>query len=386
MASCAHQQWLRLNRDDNGFVLQYGNRLDNIANSIPRPAKQWPSLILFLGKQSKAKALRAMFPGNGVSSCRRPGLANVCVDPATVSDDHPFLIADWCPEQTLANQRDSGACHEAITHPVAWSDDDGPPTQHDVTDHIQMRLLSLFTNVLCIFAQDFGGLDQVAERLASWTATGSASSLPASTHPRLVVVTSIPGPGFRSEALCFRLRVLADPKFSGSFSSLQVVNVLGPSRAPARVHLSALGAVLREEAAAARAERVNTHTLFSMIHLAAFFDAALRDFAGLPRHTFDFIRCAREDNPVSASFQRHVASLMSLGSEKKVPGTILWEFIASAIIMDSFPPDMHRKCSPPALCVPLTRSSLQSIRSLLNLLSPTLPPQHPRFCRRPTSV
>jgi hypothetical protein len=108
-----------------------------------------------------------MFPRNSVSSYQRPGLANVCIDPVTVSDDYLLLIADWYPEQILANQRDSSACHEAITHLVVWSDNDRPPTQHNVTDHIQMRLLSLFTNVLCIFAQDFGSLDQVAERLAS---------------------------------------------------------------------------------------------------------------------------------------------------------------------------------------------------------------------------
>ena len=75
-------------------MLQYRNQLDNITNSILRLVKQWPSLILFLGKQSKAKALRAMFPGNSISSCQRPGLANVYVDLATVSDDYLLLIAD----------------------------------------------------------------------------------------------------------------------------------------------------------------------------------------------------------------------------------------------------------------------------------------------------
>lgn len=88
MASCAHQQWLRLKQDENGFALQYGNRLHNISNSLQRPAKQYPSLVFFLGKQSKARALRALFPGNGISICRGSGIANICVDPTTVSHDN----------------------------------------------------------------------------------------------------------------------------------------------------------------------------------------------------------------------------------------------------------------------------------------------------------
>ena len=386
MALCVHQQWLRLDQDEHGFQLQYGNRLDNISLSLPRPAKQYPTLILFFGRESKARALRAIFPGNGVSSGRGAGIANVRLDPSTANDDHLLLLADCVPKPAPADQRKGGSCHETTTHPIAWSDDGGPPTRQEVTDCIQTRLLSLFAGVVCIFAQDCGGLDKVEERLASWTSRGSASSLPASTYPRLVVITNIPGPRFRSEALCFRLRVLADPKFSGSFSSLQVVNLPGPNRAPSREHLSGLGAILREEAAAARLERVNTHTLISMIHFAAFFDAALREFARSPRLTFDFIRSTRLDNPVPTGFQRHITSLMTLSSEHKIPGGILWEFIASAIVLDAFPPDMHCKSDAHLFSGLLTRASFQSGRSFPHALSASLLPRYRRFCRRSPSV
>ena len=347
MASCAHQQWLRLNKDENGFVLHYGNRLQNVTDSLPNPVQQCPSLILFVGKQSKARALRDIFPGNSISSCRSSGIANICVDPTTVDNDYPTLIADSDPERTQSSLRGKDVCHETITHAVAWSDEeDGPLTQQGLVDHVHARLLSLFTHVLCIFAQDCGGLDRVAEQLATWTALGSASSLPGSVHPRLVIVTSVPGADFHSEVLRFRLRVLSDPKFPDSFSSLQVVNVLGPSRAP-RGNFSGLAAVLSDETSAARRERINTHTLFSMVHLAAFFHMALRDFARSPRRTFDFIHRTREDSPVPPDFQRHLASFMALCSEQQLPESILWDFIASAIIMDCFPPDMHcKRCAP----------------------------------------
>ncbi|KAH8799403.1 hypothetical protein F5884DRAFT_869331 [Xylogone sp. PMI_703] len=342
MTSCAHQQWLRVHQGENGFILQYGNRLHNITNSLPCPAQQYPSLIFFIGKQSKARALRALFPGNSISHCRKYGIANICADPTTANDDHPILIGDSSLDHTQTNLRGKVTCHEIINHAVVWPENEnGLPTQQDLVDHLHARLLSLFVDVLCIFAQDYGSLDAVAERLTSWVTIGSASSLPNSIRPRLVVVTVIPGDAFDSEVLRFRLRVLANSRFAESFSSLKVVNILGSTRQPPRELFSGLGEVLHDEARATRFERTNTHTLFSMIHIAAFFDMALRDFAMSPLDTFDFIRSSREGNPVSPNFQHHLKSFMSLYSEHKLPDNIPWDFITSAIILDSFPPDMH---------------------------------------------
>jgi hypothetical protein len=71
----------------------------------------------------------------------------------------------------------------------------------------------------------------VPEQLVIWTVIGSVSSLPGSVHPWLLIVTSVPGADFDSEDLRFRLRVLSDPEFPDSFSSFNVVNVSGSSRA-----------------------------------------------------------------------------------------------------------------------------------------------------------
>jgi hypothetical protein len=343
--ACAHQYWLRVHQAETGVALQYTNRLLHISTTLPDPAKQRPSLLFFIGKQLKGRALRALFPGNTVSNCRKYGIANICVHSKTRDDDYPTLIADSSPDYLQVKLRgDKDTCHETFTHPVTWLvDENGRPKQQDLADHVLARLLPLFIDVLCIFAQDCGGLDGVVEMLAAWTARGSASSLPGAVRPRLLVVASIPGDAFESEALRFRLRVLSDPEFLELFSSLNVVNLLGTGRTPTREHFSGLIQVLHNEAHLMRAERVNTHTLFSMIHIAAFFDAALRQFAASPLQTFDFIRCAREDYPVSPDFQHHIATFMSLCSGYSFPDDILWDFIASAIILDSFPPDMHSK-------------------------------------------
>ena len=344
MVSCLHQQWLRAQRDENGFVLHYSNRIGNIANSFPRPAKQYPSLIFFIGKQSKSQALQALFPENSISNCRKYGIANICAEPTTTQDDHPLLLADSSPDFAQTNLRGKTVCHETKKYQVAWPDDgSGPITEQGLANLLHARLLSLFIDVLCIFAADCGGLDGVAEKLASWATLGSASSLPISSRPRLLVVINVPGHLFVSEALRFRLRVVAHPKFAESFSSLNLVNLLGSNRRRPRAQFGSLREVIYQEISMARLERVNTHTLFSMMHVASLFEMALKSFAAIPWQEFDFISSSRGDNPVSYNFGNHLKSFLSLSLAHNLPDNILWDFVGSAIILDAFPTDMHCK-------------------------------------------
>ncbi|KFY65513.1 hypothetical protein V496_02529 [Pseudogymnoascus sp. VKM F-4515 (FW-2607)] len=78
-----------------------------------------------------------------------------------------------------------------------------------------------------------------------------------------------------------------------------------------------------------------------MVHITAFFDLALQNFALSPLSTFSFIHASREDFKVSPNFARHLSSFMSVFADNKLPDHIAWEFIASVIILDAFPPDMH---------------------------------------------
>ncbi|KFY95373.1 hypothetical protein V498_03386 [Pseudogymnoascus sp. VKM F-4517 (FW-2822)] len=342
MPPCSHFQWLRIREDHTSFVIQYGNRLNNIANALPSPSAQYPSVVLFIGTTLKNKALRDLYPQNEVSTCRKFGIANICIDSTTADEEHPVLLAESVPDYSQAKPRGKQKCHDTSNHHVSWpSDECNGPQRQQFINHVHARLLSLFTDVLCLFAQDHGGLDAVAETLITWATIGPASSLEHPIRPRLLVVANISGNTFASEALRLQLKVLSHPGFSDSFSSLNVINVLGASGHTPRGHFSALEQVLKEEIRFQRAARINTHTLFSMVHIAAFFDLALQNFAKSPLSTFSFIHASRNDFKVSPNFSQHLRSFMSVLANKKLPGRFAWEFIASAIILDAFPPDMH---------------------------------------------
>lgn len=346
MASCSHVQWLRLHQEQSLFTLQDGNQLYNIAHSLPHLMKQCPSLLFFLGKSSKSTALRNIYPGIRFSSYRHHGIANICIDPKTANDDYPLIVADGFQDgAAYANINITNyKCHETTSHLVDWSEHDGgPPQRQDIVDLISARLLSLFVDVICIFAEDYGGLANVVLQLTKWAAYGSASSLPSTVRPRVVVVTHIPGDMFDSEVLRFCSQLFSTPKFSETFSSLNVVNLLGKLRSTSHSQFSALKEVLGQELQTSRFARTVSSVLFSSLHLSIFFGKALSRFVKRPKALFDFIRASRDGNSVNLQLQNHISTFMSLSLANKLPDSVPLPFIASAILLDSFPPGMHRE-------------------------------------------
>jgi hypothetical protein len=346
MAPCTHVQWLRLVQDQGTVSIHHAGRLQNIANSLPRPSKQYPSTLLFVGKASKSAALRGIYRKSRISNYRNYGIANICLDPKTTDDTYPVLIANASPDGTAGTNPSSTGekCHETTCHSLDWSSNmDATPCRQDLMDIIQARLLAMFVDVICIFADDCGGLPGVVAKLTTWAKLNSASSLPSTVRPRVLVVTRMPGEIFDSEVLRFWSQLFSTTTFSNCFFSLNVINMLPTSRTASKSDFTALEWLLAQETLAAQQTRLDSHTLFSSIHSAALFEKALIRFSKAPKETFNFIRASREGNMVNSEFQDHINEFLCLSLENKLPNNIPVPFISSAIIFNSFPPGMHCK-------------------------------------------
>jgi len=346
MASCSHVQWLRLHQEHTAFTLQNGNRLYNITQSLPRPLKQYPSFLFFLGGGSKSIALRNLYPETRISSYRHYGIANICIDPKTTDDDYPLIVADGCQEGATraTNSQTEYKCHKTTSYLLEWSENNyGTPQRQSIINLINARLLSLFIDVVCIFAEDYGGLAGVVILLTNWANYGSASSLPCAVRPRIIVVTRISGNMFEAEVSHFRSQLFSTPKFSEVFSSLNVINMLVKLRSTSQTEFSTLKEVLCQELQTSRFTRMSSSAMFSSTHLEAFFGKAIRRFVRRPEALFDFVRASRDENPVNVELPNHINTFIGRSHDYNFPDSISLPFIASAILLDSFPPNMHRK-------------------------------------------
>ncbi|KAI9753305.1 MAG: hypothetical protein M4579_005224 [Chaenotheca gracillima] len=81
--------------------------------------------------------------------------------------------------------------------------------------------------------------------------------------------------------------------------------------------------------------------LFSATHLSAFYREAIRHTSETLFKPFSFIDVSRQGNAVSLYLSQHIATSLNLAAEYKLSYENTTSFIASAILMDAYPPGMH---------------------------------------------
>jgi hypothetical protein len=343
---CDHLPWVHLLHDaKSGYSVRYDSRFHHLISQMKDPSKQTPSLTLFLGAKSKDAALREIFPK---TKSRKNGAAlptvNLRLDTTSISHESPIFFADCYPAVKLQTSEAHCRllCHEQQSFPLRWATD-----HHRVLDILLARLFFPLTDLLCIFAKDFGGLDNVRDLLIRWVSIGCASSLPASIRPRVIVVSEDDGVSPTHSLLDmedFRYNLLECEGIDllQSFAAIKVIQLPDKHLSPLARHRRLREIVLRELDTVRKSRRA-TNCLFSAVHQNAFFQAALSHTAATIREPFNFIRASRIGNEISCQYTKHLRNFLLLGVKYRVSYDNLSSYIASAIFMDAYPPGMHRE-------------------------------------------
>jgi len=344
MAGCEHIAWLQ-SANTKELQLRDGGRIRRVVQEMPDPIAQSPSVVFFIGQKAKNIALRQLFPRNNIRRGRRDGFANLRIDNATLNSDRPIWFADSDPFRGVTPTCGAGTCHESVTYHIRWTH----PSQHSIFDILHARLFFLFTDVICIFADDFHGLEGVAERLVAWAAIGSASSLPAFVRPQVVVVTSADGSSpthnlLESEDFRFNLQQQTHESIADSFSSITLFYLPGDHLSPLAQHRRLRETIL-DRAEEMRAVRAGSQSLFSAVHLQRFYEQAILHTTETVTQPFSFITMAREGNAVIEDLKDHLVTFISLGAQIKLSYDTLASHLASSLLMDAYPPGMHSELS-----------------------------------------
>ena len=185
MSNYNHISWLNITGEEH-LYLHYGERIARILAELTEPHIQYPSVILFLGNKVRDLALRQIFPRNNLRRTHKNGIINLRLDSSTISADYPIWFADSDPLTKIPGSNGTQACHENISKALTWS----TSQNSNPLDMIYCRLIFPFTDVICIFADDLGGLRAVTLILSRWIHARAASTLPGKVRPRLVIVTT----------------------------------------------------------------------------------------------------------------------------------------------------------------------------------------------------
>ena len=340
--SCNHAALLQLASNDSLSLCDTG-RLDQVCRMLPDPVRQKPSLIFFPGAGSKDHALSYLFRPERLKKGAREGGNSLRIDRSTMDSDNPILILESDLEAPPPRPLQYVNCHENQAHKIVWH----PPPSDCLWLSLHARLLFPFADVICIFANDFGGLEGVVRYLRRCSKYSFASSAPWQIRPRVLIVCSSRDESptlhlLEIEELRYGLLQEGGPDLQECFSEISVLDLPGDHTSPMVKYRSLVQSLLKH-AQQMRQIRTKNSYLFTAAHLSAFFSKAVAHVSRSARQPFNFIQESRQKIPPSPDFQDHLARFLGLAAKLKVPYDAIASFAASAAMLDAYPPGMHGK-------------------------------------------
>jgi len=330
---------LHLVEDQSGAIeLNYADRLHYLANELPHPNTQCPAVLTIFGQENTIP-VRNLYPE--LPRHQHHGIANILLHPNTIDSDNPLFVVECSSQNDFEWRRDLESDQE-IHKPSGLPIQAHVPSERDnLITLIHAKLLHPFSDVLCVFCDENNGLSSVTARLAAWAAHTAPNSARRSL-PRVIVAIRADKNIFEARMSVYISELIAIPRFSDAFCSLKIVNIQGTTK----TLLGSLKIAIKNELEVAYLSRKQSCTLFSATHTAAFFDSALRIFTQDPVATFDFFRSSREFNPVAQDFKHHLRTFMRMCLDHHVPRAVGLSYVASTLLLDCFPPGMHRRYLP----------------------------------------
>lgn len=325
--------WLDLFPEPRGWSLVDTGRMARIVQDMSDPSRKFPTGLFVSGASQKLQALQSMFPHNNISRRTTPGIARLhAVDVPTRPQDPIWIVDAVTSTVAPAPEKIPGAGpwprYPLVDHPMAVE---------EARLHCHARVVLPIMDLVCLFLDEIGGEDDGLAFLRQWVEIASHYTTPSTCRARLIIVrTAISAPCSATPAA-----IAALPRYDQCFSQPpQIVDLQDRLGLSPRARFEPLRLAVQSEQQALRVERGRDHTRFSAAHLLAFFNAALCAPTHRPAAPFDLIQATRVGRPVDPSMTEHLAAFLAIGDG--IPQEHLVAFVASALLLDAYPPGMHR--------------------------------------------
>ncbi|KAL6229143.1 hypothetical protein BDW75DRAFT_250095 [Aspergillus navahoensis] len=325
--------WLGLELHAGGWTLTDTGYAQQILGVMGNSSTQSLSVQVFVGKALKAQALRVLHPYNNIGRYSRTGQARMHL---LHSESRPgILIEISTSPESLSRPPFSKPLH---LYPIQDSHD---RSYDDVQNLLFRHTMLPLADTVCLFAADLGGVEQIHTLLAAWSqyplASPDGSAL---IHARLIIVlTDSQDTAGTAQEIETALGVIAVPKLAAALSVVDLRNRDGLSPSG---QFEPLRQQLVQELDHAHITRSQAHLLFSAVHLEWIIRKSLIHTTQWPTTPFNCIQACRADRLRNdATIARYLESFLCIAEEADIPIKPLAAFIASAFLMDAYPPGMH---------------------------------------------
>ncbi|CAG8091153.1 unnamed protein product [Penicillium nalgiovense] len=331
--------WLDIGtREDSTFVIQDNGRLRRVVSELCDQDRQYPSLCVFLGGQTKNHALQRLYPLNNIKRHDSEAPIKLRYDVASLQSRRPVLLADSDIPSTdklyPVKRLDAG-----VGHPVHWNN----YSAAKILLVLWSQLIFVFTDVVCIFIDDAACLEKVVNFLVSCLQLRSTSSFSSQHLPRAIFIYSpsvIKERGVSGLGLLYRrIQESGYNDLSGLFSN-SIYLYLQDNDFSDITRFQRIKASITEQVDAISSIRQENRARPNGTHLIALFQAAIQHILEDISHPFDFVKATRKDRPISSCIEPHLAYYLEIGHRANLPLSGLAATISSALFLDHYVPKM----------------------------------------------
>lgn len=371
--SQSNSLWIDLYTSFNNLIVKEYYLSYNKFYKLHFPDKQDPQIIILIGDKLKTKAIGKLeLLLNSNSNYKKIYLQLV---PSNTKARSPILIADCELYNTPFLNRVSESFTAGIKqYTLLWYRK--VPTDRLDTNTlaylVYSKLISSFSTVIYFFADDLGETQALADILASWLVSlnNRSSDLPVSIYPRVLILKAKGYSRFKEEKATIDFmqelakaararngslvqrsnRRLSDERFNilltQQFGSLQVLALPSTKYQSQLQNPDNLWELLKtrilEGLQYIQDRCCRVHVAFSANYFKTFFYLACKYFGKDIVTLFSFVKALRLANPVLQDLSFYITNFLK---GIKLPQIELFAilFIASAITLDSYPPEIYSK-------------------------------------------
>lgn len=294
---------------NDGPYLMLGDGLKTVID-LTHPSTNYPAFVVSIGRGISAKP-----PA-------RHAHPLVAIEFSSFSANHsqPVCMVSVDLEHLYSNFPSRKHYHHPHSHRIEWAANSADYTTHNIVDSMLSRLILLFSDVVCLFLDDFSSPEEAIALVTQWSRV--LPNLNPFWKPTLLLASR------KSPTRVDR----EDMPFFNIISTLKIFT--RRSKLLEKAVLQAIAPVHKQ--------RALSQSLFSAQHLVSFFKAGLKHFAqGLDN--FDLVSATRNHNPIDSSLVTHIRTFLELCVQDEASKEFAFRYVASALVMDSSPPEMHRE-------------------------------------------
>lgn len=341
--------WLDIVNEGGDWTLVDTNRLGELVNGMPFPRRQYPDLIYFAGNKSRIRALRSFLPHNNVTRKGPAGLIRLHVNHKAINTDSPLMIA----ESSLCLQQSTGdtkwlryATTKHRNYAISNAEVSSPAGL--LQEEIKRQLILPWTRVLCLFVESTSDLKAAQSLLQPPHRQLQVGDQAVRSSPQVIIVlnNSLDGQDITSPKYD-GLRQIAE---RGRTTFLDLRSRSGLSDT---IVFEPLRILISENLQTVRAEDERVCGRFSAIHMVSLWDASIpvvgQIWKASPLDLLSQARTGLHDTENMDKFLHEFLQSVKCSENHSAILEELVDVVASAFLMNAYPPGMHGRVDSPEL-------------------------------------